>query len=548
MFDLKNKSSVRVWYNVVLCLFILFSCNSNKEIVDQIVSGTKIYTSDSTFQMAESMAIRDGKIVAIGSKEEIEDRYFSNNQITFDGFVYPGFIDAHSHFLGYALTLIRVDLRNTSSMEDVVLKTVDFSKRSEEYWITGRGWDQTEWIVQSSPNNVMLNAYFPDRPVMIKRIDGHAAIANAKALELAGINPSTKIDGGEIEIVGGRLTGFLTDNAMELVDKVIPSPSKKSKIEALKKADKNCLAAGLTTVTDAGLELEDILLIDSLQQTGDLKLRFYLMCNPSKQNFEYFKANGIISTPKLQVSSFKLYADGSLGSRGAKLKEDYCDRPGHSGVWIIKPPQLDSLCDEIYNIGFQANTHCIGDSANKKVLEIYAKYLSAKNNKRWRIEHAQVVTPDDRHYYGDYSIIPSVQPTHATSDMHWVDDRLCAVRTEGAYAYKSLLQQNGYLPLGTDFPVEEISPLLTFYSAVYRQNKKQQPIGGFLVEEALNPKQAIMGMTSWAAKANFMESNIGSLEVGKQADFVVLDTDIFIEKYMLTTRVLSTFIAGEKVN
>ena len=544
MFDLRYSYSIRVLCNVFLLLFILSSCNSKQITVDKIVSATKIYTSNSTFDVVEAVAIKDGKIVASGTLDDIQDQYKAAENMHYEGFIYPGFIDAHSHFYGYGMTLNRVDLRNTFSMNEVVLKTVEFSKTTSEFWITGRGWDQTGWIEKSSPNNIMLNAYFPDRPVIIKRVDGHAAIANAKALELAGITPSTKVEGGEIEVIGGRLTGLITDNAMSLVDKVIPEPSLQSQIDALLKADKKCIAAGLTAVTDAGLDLNTILLIDSLQKSGDLKLRFYIMCNPSEENFEYFEKNGKISNPRLQVSSFKLYADGALGSRGARLKAPYCDQPNYSGVWVTNPITIDSLVHRIDKLGFQVNTHCIGDSANKKVLEIYSKYLGGKNDKRWRIEHAQVVTPSDRYYYSNFNIIPSVQPTHATSDMPWADKRLCSHRMDGAYAYKSLLEQNNYLPLGTDFPVEDISPLKTYFAAVYRQDSKNKPLGGFLPDEALTSKQAILGMTYWAAKANFMEKNIGSLEAGKIADFVVLDTDIATEKYMLSTQIKEVFIDG----
>ncbi|PCJ64053.1 MAG: amidohydrolase [Bacteroidetes bacterium] len=536
-------------YLTALCFLLVFArCSTPKSPVDQIVVASKIFICNDEYETAEAMAIDDGKVVAYGTKDEITSRYSSEDMVKTEGFVYPGFIDAHSHFYGYGLTLNKVDLQNTFSLKEVILKTVEFAKISPDEWVTGRGWDQTDWVEKGNISNNLLNAYFPDRPVFIKRIDGHAGIANQKALDLAGITTETKISGGEIEIMGNYLTGLLTDNAMTLIDNIIPSPSRENEIKALLKAQNRCYAVGLTTVTDAGLDLNTILLIDSLQKTGDLTIRIYAMCNPTQENFEYFEKNGPILTKKLSVNSFKLYADGALGSRGAKLKKAYCDHPNYTGVWVTEPTDLDSFYKRVYNLNFQANTHCIGDSANKKVLELYGELLKGKNDKRWRIEHAQIVTPADRKLFARYSVIPSVQPTHATSDMKWVDDRLCTERLEGAYSYKSLLALNGYLPLGTDFPVENISPLKTFFAAVYRQDSKKRPLGGFIPEESLSPKEALLGITNWAAKGNFMESKIGSLTKGKLADYVILDKNITIDKYMLTAAILGTYQEGKKVN
>jgi len=493
-----------LFYFLTIGIVFISSCGEPKIAVDRILIADKIYICNEEFDMAQALAISDGKIVAFGTAKEIQSKYTGEIQEV-DGTVYPGFIDAHSHFYGYSLTLQKVDLINVSSLDELIERTITFAKMSNEAWITGRGWDQTTWEEKGTLTNNLLNAYFPNTPVFLKRIDGHAGLANAKALELAGISVNTNVAGGTIEVQNGRLTGLLTDNAMNLIDNIIPAPSRSSEVKALLMGQQACFDAGLTTVTDAGLDLSTILLIDSLQKTGDLTIRVYAMANPTDENFEYFKKNGPIANDKLQVSSFKLYADGALGSRGAKLKQPYCDHAGHSGVWVTEPNQLVKLYQQVYDLNFQANTHCIGDSANKRVLEIYGEFLKGKNDKRWRIEHAQVVTPEDRALFSKYSIIPSVQPTHATSDMRWADKRLCNTRMNGAYAYKSLLALNGWMPLGTDFPVEDISPLKTFFAAVYRQDTKNQPMGGFQMEEALSPKEALLGMTLWAARGNTME-------------------------------------------
>src|SRR2546423_3427805 len=390
---------------------------------------------------------------------------------------------------------------------------------------------------------------FPDRPVVLTRIDGHAVIANQKALELAGIGAGKKISGGEIEVKNGKLTGILIDNATGLVYSKIPSPTVNQSKEALLNAQQNCFEAGLTTIDDCGLDYSEVLLIDSLQKSNQLKMRIYAMLSDKKENYDFLFHRGKIKTDQLNVRAFKVYADGALGSRGACLLQPYADKPEWYGFLLSSPAHFDSVAKIIYEHGYQMCTHAIGDSGNRVILSIYAKYLKKKNDRRWRIEHAQVVHPDDFAGYGRYSVIPSVQPTHATSDMYWAAARLGTERVKGAYACKQLLQQNGWIPLGTDFPVEDISPFKTFYAAVIRKDSKRFPPDGFQVENALSRQQAIRGMTIWAAKSNFEEKEKGSLEKGKFADFVVLDQDLLkiSPERILQTKVLSTYIGGRKV-
>jgi len=413
-------------------------------------------------------------------------------------------------------------------------------------WLLGRGWDQNLWPEKEFPDNNRLNQLFPDVPVYLIRIDGHAAWCNAKALEIAGINTLTKIEGGEVLLKNGKPTGVLIDNAKELVYKLIPEPNSTLKTKGLLAAQKNCLEVGLTTVTDCGLPKETILLIDSLQKQGTLKMRINAMMDPSEENFEYFMKKGPYITNRLQVNTIKLYADGALGSRGALLLEDYSDEPGNHGMLMNKAEFYESVCQKALDKNFQVATHCIGDGANRFMLNIYSKFLKGKNDRRWRIEHAQVVDPGDLPMYAKYSVIPSVQATHATSDMLWADKRL-GKRIKNAYTYQQLLTQNGWLPNGTDFPIESISPIKTFYASVFRKNTEGLPIGGFQPENALTRIQALRSITIWAAKAGFQESDRGSIETGKSADFVILDTDLINcpESEIQKAKVLKTVLGSE---
>lgn len=529
--------------------FCLFSCSQKKK-ADLFVFNATIYTVDSSFSTAEAMVIADGKILATGSRAELEKEYDAKEQLDAGGkFIYPGFIDAHAHFVGYGNSLQRVNLAGTGSWEECLERVKAFAAENKEGWITGRGWDQNDWTLKEFPLNTALNELFPDRPVLLTRIDGHAAIANQKALELAGIKAGDTLTGGEIEEMEGTLTGVLIDNAVDLVSAKIPLQTEEQFKKALLAAQENCFATGLTTVDDCGLSYTSVESIKKLQEAGDLKMRLYVMLSDEKANYDYAEKNGKIKTERLNVRSFKMYGDGALGSRGACLLAPYSDKPAHYGFLLSQPAHFDSVAQWSAAKGWQLCTHAIGDSGNRTMLSIYAKYLKGKNDLRWRIEHAQVVNPNDFSLFGANSIIPSVQPTHATSDMYWAGDRLGAEREKGAYAYKQLLQQNGWLPLGTDFPVEDISPFKTFYAAVARMDAKGWPAGGYQPENALGREETLRGMTIWAARSNFEEQEKGSLEKGKFADFILLDHDLMKipAAAILQTVVLKTYLGGEKV-
>ncbi len=399
------------------------------------------------------------------------------------------------------------------------------------------------------PDKARLDSLFPNTPVLLGRVDGHAAIANQAALDAAGLKPGQTLTGGVIETKNGRLTGILIDNAVRLVQGKVPHPTPAYFQKALQDGAANCFAAGLTTIADCGIMKQEALFIDSLQKQHLFKMRLYVLLSDNQENYDYFLPKGPYHTDYLNIAGFKCYADGALGSRGACLLHDYADKPGWKGFLLKDSSYFAAKAAQLINTKFQLCTHAIGDSANREILRIYGAVLKGKNDRRWRIEHAQVVNPDDMAMFGRYSIIPSVQPTHATSDMYWAGDRLGQERVKHAYANQQLLQQNGWLPLGTDFPVEDISPLKTFLAAVARVDAKGYPAGGFQKENTLTRQQALQGITLWAAKGCFEETNRGSLEPGKLADMVILDKDLMQVPFedLLKTKVLATFSGGEQV-
>ncbi len=531
---------------ILLLSIVLWNCSS-KERVDLIVTNANIYTVNDEFSKAEAFAVKDGKFVAVGSSADIMNAYEPNEAVDANGqTILPGFIDAHCHFNGLGENQQVVNLVGTNSFNEVLERLQVFQKEKSTNFLRGRGWDQNDWAIKEFPTKDRLDELFPNVPVAIERVDGHAYLVNQMALDLAGITVNTKVEGGEVVKQNGQLTGVLIDNPMEMIDDVMPETNRATKIQALLDAQKICVDLGLTTVSDAGLDKEIIELIDSLQQTGDLQMRIYAMISNKKENLDYYLPKGKIKTDRLNVQSVKVYGDGALGSRGAALKKSYSDKENHFGAMVTSPNNIEALAERIANSDYQMNTHAIGDSANSHILKTYDKYLKGQTNRRWRIEHAQVIDPSDFHYFKNENIIPSIQPTHATSDMYWADERLGDKRIKGAYAYKDLLDLSGKVALGTDFPVEHVSPFLTFYAAVSRKDVKDYPEGGFQMENALSREETLKGMTIWAAYSNFEEKEKGSIEEGKYADFIILDQDIMTvpENNIPQIKVEKTYIDG----
>ena len=541
---------MRIQIKEILKIFIAFclvtSCKYRK--ADWVVFNANVYTVNDSFEKVTAFAIKDGKFISVGG-DEIVSLY--PNALKFDAKglpIYPGFIDAHCHFFNLGLSLGQVDLRGTKSIEEIEKRLQSYSQNNQFDIIIGRGWDQNLWKSKVFPNNDFLNRLFPDKLVLLRRIDGHALLVNDLVIKKAEINSKTRVSGGSILIENNKPSGILIDNAMDLAMNILPSKSSKIISKALIDAQTKAFENGLTTVDDAGLNKRTIMIIDSLQKKGDLKIRVYAMISNTRDNLNYFLDRGIIEQEKLTVRSVKAYLDGALGSRGALLKKPYSDDNKNKGITITTKEELFELAKKLSSKGFQLNTHAIGDKANEIVLDVYNYILKDIEDPRWRVEHAQVVDEFDIQKFNS-KIIPSVQPTHATSDMNWADDRLGSSRLKRAYSYKNLLDWSGKIALGTDFPVEKVNPLLTFYSAVARKDIEGNPLEGFLKENALTRTEALKGMTIWAAYSNFEDSFKGSIEIGKFADFVILTKDIMEvpEEEITKVDVVATIVNGSIV-
>ena len=533
------------FYNILLILAVTIFFQSCTKTVDLIAHNGNIYTVDENFSKASAFAVKNGKFIDVGS-DDILSKYKSENIINLNGStVLPGLIDAHCHFYGLGLNQSVIDLTGTKSFSEIIDKISNDDKKSV---IRGRGWDQNDWGLKKFPNKSKLDLLYPETPIILERIDGHAYLVNQKALDVAKIDVNTKSKNGTVVIENGKLTGVLIDGPMSLIDKAFGNISNEEKIDALLSAQDICFKHGLTTVDDAGLSKEVILLIDSLQKENKLKMRVYAMISNSTEDVNYFLEKGHIKTDLLNVRSVKVYGDGALGSRGATLKKPYSDDIHNHGKLVTDIQSIKKLATKLSVANFQMNTHAIGDSTISILLNEYSKVLSNKKNPRWRIEHSQIVDLNDINGYSE-KILPSVQPTHATSDMYWAEDRVGPKRIKGAYAYKDLLERSKVIGLGTDFPVEKVNPFHTFYAATARKDLDNYPEGGFEFSNALSRKETLKGMTIWAAYLNFEENEKGSIEKNKFADFIVIDRDLMKVDLDLTpnTKVLKTYLSGDLV-
>ena len=539
------KKSIKL-NNLILVLLVFTSLlQSCKKSVDYIAYNGNIYTVNNDFNVASAFAVKDGKFIDVGN-DEIFSKYNTKQKIDLNGStVLPGLIDAHCHFYGLGLNQSVIDLTGTSSFNEI-LEKIAFENNKDV--IRGRGWDQNDWEIKEFPDKLKLDLAYPNTPVILERIDGHAYLVNQKALDIAGIDINTKSTNGTVLSKKGKLTGVLIDGPMSIIDDAFGEISLDNKIKALISAQKICFQNGLTTVDDAGLSKEVILLIDSLQKKDLLKMRVYAMISNSEDDVDYFLENGPIKTNSLNVRSVKVYGDGALGSRGATLKEPYSDDKHNYGKLVTSYKDIKDLADKLAKANFQMNTHAIGDSTINILIDTYSKVLENKTDPRWRIEHSQIIDLNDINGYNN-KILPSVQPTHATSDMYWANDRVGSKRIKGAYAYKALLEKSKVIGLGTDFPVEKVNPFHTFYASISRKDLNDYPEKGFEFENALSREETLKGMTIWAAYLNFEEKEKGSIEKGKFADFIIIDRDIMKVETNKTpnTKVLKTYLSGELV-
>lgn len=533
---------------IPILLLFTQACTYQHMEADLIIHNAKIYTVDEKWTMAEALAIKDGEILAVGAEREILNKYSASEKIDAQKqVVYPGFIDAHCHFLWYGQFLNEVNLTGTKSLDEI-LELLRNSNPNRGEWIVGRGWDQNEWPEQNFPDRRSLDDLFPDTPVYFVRVDGHAAWVNSKALEIADIDGSETVSGGSVMTEDGKPTGILIDRAMELVKAKMPAEFESDIARFIGEAEEKCFAAGITALCDAGLPIKTINTLMDIDKQGKLRMNIYQMLEPNESAEEVMR-DGFPESEHITVRSLKLFSDGALGSRGAAMIEPYSDDPDNRGLFLNEPEFYQKWAGIAHETGYQLCTHAIGDRANRMVLDLYADHLEGANDLRWRIEHAQVVHPDDFEKFSAYTIIPSIQPTHATSDMGWAGERLGEERLKNSYAWEKLRQQLGMVPLGTDFPIEDIDPLATFYSAVFRKDANGNPAEGFQMENALSRENTLRGMTTWAAISIFQEDRRGSIEPGKAADLVILNRDLITapESEFKNIEVKYTFVNGEKV-
>lgn len=543
----------------LLCVGLGLAVAGSAKAEPTLLVEAHIHTLDATRPHADAMAWdRQGRLLALGSEAELRDRFPQARRLSLGGqTVVPGLIDSHGHLMNLGHALLRADLAGAASKAEIVAR---LQRHAQDLpsgaWLLGRGWDQTLWPEATFPTAADLDEAFPDRPVWLERVDGHAAWGNSLALAAAKVDLSGdwQPEGGRIlRDANGEPTGVFIDSAEQFVAATIPAPSEEVEVLALERALSEALRFGLTGVHDAGVSLRQLALYRRFADSGRLPLRIHAMANGDAEALDALCAMGHYRHPsgRLQMRSVKLYIDGALGSRGAALLADYSDEPGNRGLLFAEPPAFEKVLIKARDCGVQVAAHAIGDRGNRVVLDGMQRVLGdlSESDHRWRVEHAQVIALHDIPRFAQLGVIASMQPTHATSDMRWAQARLGEDRLAGAYAWRRLQESGALLALGSDFPVESANPVLGLHAAVTRQDARGWPEGGWIASQKLSLMEALRGFTLDAAHAGFADSETGSLEPGKRADFVVLSEPLegIRSASLLDLKVESTWVDGQRV-
>ena len=533
-----------------------------KPTADLIVTNARVYTVDDAHPLADAIAVRGGRVLFVGdTRGALALRGPQTRVIDLDGrTVIPGMVDAHGHVSGLGSALAIVDLTGASSYDEIIARVVAKAKSAQPgQWITGRGWDQNRWGDTRFPTHDKLTAAVPNNPVLLQRVDGHAYLANKKAMDAAQLSAATKDpSGGHMERdASGAPAGVFVDNAMGLVTRVLPRTTRDDEKKQILAAIAEAQRWGLTGVHDAGSSAQVLDIYEELGKAGQMNFRMYAMISGGREEsavVDQWLARGPQSglyDGMLWVRSIKLYADGALGSRGAALLDPYTDDPHNNGLLVSPPAFIQEIAIKALKAGFQVNTHAIGDRGNRVSLDAYEAALKAVPvaDHRFRIEHAQILNYADITRFAKLGVIPSMQASHQTSDMYWAGTRLGVSRLPGAYAWRSLIDAGVVVPNGSDFPVEQVNPIISFHASISRQDAENWPAGGWYPEQRMTRDEALRSMTIWPAYAAFQEKELGSLSPGKYADFVVLDQDIMRvpAELVMKTRVLSTWVGGKVV-
>lgn len=532
---------------------------AQQQPADLVVLNGRIYTADGTRPLVDAMAVRGGRVIFVGDRAGARALIGSATRTLDLGgrTVIPGMTDAHAHVAGLGAALRNVDLVGTTSYAQVIARVVQRAATTPKGdWIIGRGWDQNDWGDTRFPTHGVLSRAVPDHPVYLERVDGHAGLANAMAMQRANVSKDAKDPtGGAIERdAQGSPAGVFVDNAQGLVERAIPGATRAQTKQAISNAVVEMHRWGMTGVHDAGASPQVLELYEELGREKALNIRLYAMISDDSAAIEAWFKRGPQSglyDGMLWVRSIKLYQDGALGSRGAALLEPYSDDPKTSGLLVSRPEHIEDVATRALRAGFQVNTHAIGDRGNRLVLDAFEAALKAvpTADHRFRVEHAQILHSDDIPRFAALGVIPAMQASHQTSDMYWAGTRLGETRLRGAYAWRSLIESGVVIANGSDFPVELVNPLISFKASVSRQDAQGWPVGGWYPEQRMTRDEALKSMSLWAAYAAFQEKELGSLTAGKWADFVVLDQDIMRvpDAMLLDTRVLSTWVGGRAV-